>query len=112
MVYVLHMHHSHTFVSIPGMHACRMMKLLMVACSALLCSSLSQAYRDGARENSCYDHSVIHEGATIVPCTVSTCPYFVLIREVVDDATLELGSETNTYECGRIYGSKLILKVL
>ena len=65
------------------------------------------AYRDGARENSCYDHSIDH-GAGIDPydCNPPSCSYFLRIREVVDAATLELGSETDTYECGRIYGSK------
>ena len=65
------------------------------------------AYRDGARENSCYDHRIDHgAGTEAFPCDPPSCSYFLRIREVVNEATLELGNETDTYECGRIYGSK------
>ena len=65
------------------------------------------AYRDGARENSCYDHSIDHgAGTETFNCDPPSCSYFLRIREVVNEATLELGNEMNTYECGRIYGSK------
>ena len=68
------------------------------------------AYRDGARENSCYDHSIDHgEGAGTFACDPPLCPFFLRIREVVDNATLELGNETmSTYQYGRIYGSKRV----
>ena len=69
------------------------------------------AYRDGARDNSCYDHSIDHgAGTETFPCDPpparDPCPFFLRIREVMDEATLELGNETSTYQCGRIYGSK------
>ena len=86
------------------------MECLMVI-SILLCTIPTSllAYRDGARENSCYDHSIEH-GAGIEPyeCNPPLCSYFLRIREVVNEATLELGNETDTYECGRIYGSKSV----
>ena len=84
------------------------MKLIVLL--FLLCevSPLVLAYRDGARENSCYDHSIDHgAGTETFDCEPSQCPFFLRIREVVDEATLELGNETtNTYQCGRIYGSE------
>ena len=75
------------------------------------------AYRDGARENSCYDHSIEHgAGTETFPCDPpparEPCPFFLRIREVVNEATLELGNETDTYQCGRIYGSKRIHKAI
>ena len=67
------------------------------------------AYRDGARENSCYDHSINHgTGTETFPCEPQSCSFFLRIREVVDDTTLELGNETTTYQCGQVYGSKRI----
>jgi hypothetical protein len=84
----------------------------LIAVSLLLCTfpTNSFAYRDGARENSCYDHSIDHGAGTVAfPCTVggpSPCRFFLRIREVTDEATLQLGNETDTYQCGRIYGSK------
>ena len=71
------------------------------------------AHRDGARENSCYDHSIDHgTGTETFPCDPpparDPCPFFLRIREVMDETTLELGDETDAYQCGRIYGSKLI----
>ena len=79
----------------------------------LLCeiSPLVLAYRDGARENSCYDHSIDHESGTeTFPCVPPSCPFFLRIRKVMDDTTLQLDNETtNTYQCGRIYGSESIV---
>ena len=65
-------------------------------------------YRDGARENSCYNHTIDHGvGSFLLDCDPSSCRYFLIIKEVVDENTLELGNETtDTYECGRIYGSE------
>ena len=82
--------------------------LLFLLCEA----SPLLAYRDGARENSCYDHSIDHGADTVpFPCVPPTCPFFLRIREVMNEATLELGNETtNTYQCGRIYGSKRVHK--
>jgi hypothetical protein len=86
-----------------------MMKLSVLL--FLLCeASPLFAYRDGARENSCYDHSIDH-GEGIVPFSCSVggpqpCRFFLRIREVTDEATLQLGNETDTYQCERIYGSK------
>ena len=83
------------------------MKLIVLF---LLCevSPSVLAYRDGAREDSCYDHSIDHgDGTESFPCDPSQCPFFLRIREVVNDTTLELDNETtNTYQCERIYGSK------
>ena len=72
------------------------------------------AYRDGAREESCYDHLVNHTGAIGLDCIVGdpNCRYFLVIKEVVNERALELGNETNSYECGRIYGSELYLQLL
>ena len=82
----------------------------MVVFLLYIAPSKLSAYRDGARENSCYDHAIIHgDGTDIVPCIVNSgCPYFLNIRAVIDEDTLELGDEmlVNAYECGKIYGSK------
>ena len=83
-------------------------KLLIVVMLALMCITPTLAYRSGARVESCYDHLVNHTGAIGLNCTVGTpnCRYFLVIKEVVDETTLELGNETDTYKCGRIYGSE------
>ena len=81
---------------------------LLVAVS-LLCIAPTKlfAYRDGARENSCYDHSIVHENSEVVPCVPPTCPYFLKIKEVVDEDTLTQGNDPVTdYQCGKAYGSK------
>ena len=62
-------------------------------------------YRDGAREESCYNHSVVHDNAFVRNCS-DGCRYFLIVKEVVNETTLELGNETTSYECGKIYGSK------
>ena len=68
------------------------------------------AYRDGARENSCYNHAIDHgPGTDMFPCVSPSCPFFLRIREVVNKNTLELGSEIDTYQCGELYGSKRVL---
>ena len=67
----------------------------------------SFGYRDGAREESCYNHTVNHEGDVFFgDCVPSSCRYFLVIKEVVNETTLELGNVTDTYECGKIYGSE------
>ena len=86
------------------------MKALSILCLLFVCVS---SYRDGARENSCYDHSIIHENSEIVSCVPpparDPCPYFLNIREVVEEDTLTLGNDTVTdYQCGKTYGSKHI----
>ena len=56
---------------------------------------------------SCYNHTVNHQGDVFVQdCVPSSCRYFLVIKEVINKTTLELGNETNTYECGKIYGSE------
>ena len=86
------------------------MKYLII--SLLLCIAPTKlfSYRDGARENSCYDHSIQHgEGTETFNCVPASCPFFLRIKEVVNEDTLELSNETvSTYECGRIYGSKRV----
>ena len=81
---------------------------ILLSILAITCMTPSYAYRDGAREESCYDHLVNHTGAIGLDCIVGTpnCRYFLVIKEVVNETTLELGNETDTYECGRIYGSE------
>ena len=86
------------------------MKLLTAVFLLYIAPSKLSAYRDGARENSCYDHAIDHgTGTEIVTCIVkSECPYFLNIRAVIDEDTLELGDEmlVDAYECEKIYGSK------
>ena len=67
--------------------------------------TFAHAYRDGAREESCYDHNVDHVGAFKTNCG-DGCRYFLNVKEVMNETTLELGNETSSYECGKIYGSK------
>ena len=66
------------------------------------------SYRDGARENSCFNHTIDHgTGSFLLECTPPGCRYFLIIKEVVNEATLELGNQTEYYECGKIYGGEL-----
>ena len=76
--------------------------------------TLAYSYRDGAREESCYNHLVNHTGSIGLDCIVGSmnCRYFLVIKEVVNETTLELGNETESYECGRIYGNELYLELL
>ena len=87
------------------------MKLLLIL--SLLCIAPTKllAYRDGAREDSCYNHTIIHDGALIFECNPPVCPFFLRIREMMNESTLELGNETDTYQCGELYGSKGAHKV-
>ena len=87
------------------------MKLFVMLFLHILMASPLFAYRNGARESSCYDHKIEHEGASIFECNPLSCPFFLRIREVVNETTLELGNETDTYQCGRIYGSKRTYKL-
>ena len=82
-----------------------MTKVALTVLSSLCFISPCHAYRDGAREESCYDHNVTHVGAFKFNCGTD-CRYFLNVKEVVDETTLELGNETSSYECGKIYGSK------
>ena len=84
------------------------MKISIFVMFELMCITPTLAYRDGAREESCYDHLVNHTGAIGLDCIVGdpNCRYFLVIKEVVNETTLELGNETGTYECERIYGSE------
>ena len=85
------------------------MKILIVMMFELICITPTLAYREGAKEESCYDHLVNHTGAIGLDCIVGdpNCRYFLVIKEVMNETTLELGIQTNSYECGRIYGSEL-----
>ena len=87
------------------------MKLFALFILHCMVSPSVLAYRDGARENSCYDHSINHgAGTETFDCEPPSCPFFLRIREVVNDTTLELGNETTMYQCGQVYGSKRIHK--
>jgi hypothetical protein len=82
---------------------CRKTAMKVFAMFVLFCeASPLLAYRDGARENSCYDHSIDHGAGTVAfPCSVGgpqPCRFFLMIREVTDEATLQLGgNEMDTY---------------
>ena len=78
---------------------------LVIGLICTLSYSPCLGYRDGAREESCYDHSVVHERAFVNDCGEG-CRFFLIVKEVVNETTLELGNETASYECGKIYGSK------
>ena len=76
------------------------------------------AYRDGARNESCFDHG-INYGAEIFThsCDVdpSSCPYFLRISEVLDVANLTVNTNetTNNITCGNhIYTSEYIGELL
>ena len=91
-----------------------MKSFILLVCAVSLCFVSVHAFRDGAREESCYDHLVNHTGAIGLDCIVGdpNCRYFLVIKEVVNETTLELGNQTDSYECGRIYGSELYLQLL
>ena len=85
---------------------------LIITCLIAISTHL-HGYRDGARENSCYNHTIDHGADSfLLDCVPSSCRYFLIIKEVVNENTLELGNETDTFECGRIYGSENILLVV
>ena len=88
------------------------MKLLIIVLLLCIVPTKLFAYRDGARENSCYDHAIDHGAGTdvfdCVPTSTPPCPFFLRIKEVVNTDTLELGNETDTYQCGELYGSKRV----
>ena len=88
------------------------MKLLIIVSLLCIVPTKLFAYRDGARENSCYDHAIDHgPGTDVFPCvptSIPPCPFFLRIKEVVNIDTLELGNETDTYQCGELYGSKRV----
>ena len=78
--------------------------------TVFFCAICVHGYRDGAREESCYNHTVDHEGDVFFgDCLPSSCRYFLRIKEVVNETTLELGNVTDTYECEKIYGSELLV---
>ena len=79
----------------------------LIVISGLVLITSCHAYRDGAREESCYNHSIEHVGAFVRECDEG-CRYFLIVKEVVNEATLELGNVTTSYECGKVYGSKWI----
>ena len=79
----------------------------------LACLPLSQSYRNGARQESCYNMLVMHAGFSgrIVPpnnCG-SPCQYQLsMIGRVSGEADLNTVEERNstTYQCGQIYHCK------
>lgn len=87
--------------------------LITVILMDLLCPI--HTYRDGARNESCFDHYVNHSAQAIIhDCDVdpSSCPYFLRIHEVLDMEELTVNN-TNTNEpasnitCGNhIYASE------
>ena len=87
----------------------RVSSTVLIAVTLAHLFAQSVCYIDGARSDSCYDHNVDHGSAVVVvPCTPPVCPYFLIIREVVNEATLELGIATDAYECGKVYGGEKI----
>ena len=55
----------------------------------------------------CYNHTIDHGSDSFsIDCLPLSCRYFLIIKEVVDEATLELGNETDSYECGKVYGGE------
>ena len=90
-------------------------QLFMVSLT-LACLPLSQSYRNGARQESCYNMLVMHERnvfgtITVVPPTTcgSPCQYQLsMIGRVSGEADLNTVEERNstTYQCGQIYQCK------
>ena len=77
---------------------------------------LVEGYRNGAREESCYNMNVEHEnaflppGRRIVPPQVcdDPCFYSMMVTAQVDELTQERipGANLSTYQCGQVYECK------
>ena len=75
-----------------------------------------EGYRDGARQESCYNMLVEHENSfgspRIVPPQVcqDPCVYNITVIAQVDEVTrLRIpGANLSTYQCGTVYESKCI----
>ena len=71
------------------------------------------AYRDGARNVSCFNHSVDHKAQVsnnlTYDCDVNppACPYFLRIRKVLDTANLTVNANetANNITCNHLYAS-------
>ena len=81
----------------------------------LLHFPFSLGYRDGAREESCYDHSIIHvragrPGSPIAYCEQPLCNYtLTLTGEVDNETSLELlESDVTDLECDSVYQCKCV----
>ena len=88
----------------------------MIVASSLVLLALcapSLAYVDGARTESCYNHSVMHlqpftnDPAELITCA-EPCIFQVDVRLVlnmsdINNVTVENGNSTTTYECGSYY---------
>ena len=92
----------------------KMYKLLVLA---TLCLPLSRCYRDGARQESCYNMLVIHENGSapvdvrVVPpvdCG-SSCDYQLSVvgRVAGEDNLTVVESDPGSYLCGETYQCKL-----
>ena len=69
----------------------------------------SLAYRDGAREDSCYNHAVDHgPGSFLLDCVPSFCRYFLIIKEVFMENLTDMSiNEADNITCGEhLYSSK------
>ena len=67
----------------------------------------SLAYRDGARNNSCFNHTIDHRNSIIRDCDAPNCRYFLIIKEVFMENLTDMS--TNVAEnitCGEhLYSS-------
>ena len=78
-----------------------------VCVSGLIYPSL--AYRDGARKNSCYNHTIDHGSTSfLLDCDPSSCRYFLVIKEVFMDNLTDVSiNETESIACGEhLYSSE------
>ena len=71
----------------------------------------SLGYRDGAREDSCYNHTIDHgPRLVLLDCVPSTCRYHLIIKEVFAENLTDMSvNDTTSISCGdHLYSSKLL----
>ena len=88
------------------------MQCAVVLLVLLLPASL--AYRDGADEQSCYDHAVVHSSGFVLPangqCMGRCLVDFAVVGEVMDIMNPDqVNNVTETLTCNSVYRSKFHL---
>ena len=119
-----HTSHTHThtqFCAKSSLSVTSVKMYHMIIASSLVFLALcapSLAYVDGAREESCYNHSVIHlQPFTDLPAELITCNdpciFQVDVRLVLDMSDITNvtvnDSLATTYECGSTYQGRVVL---
>ena len=95
---VLVVHHTYLY-SVQVMTTKDTKRFCTIWLMTVLSASLVGGYRDGAREESCYNMLVIHPNASSQTCP-NPCDVQLHLRARVEGGSL---SDLTTYECGALY---------